>query len=193
MNWECRSPQIKQPLMTSTLSAYVHSPASLKSRTFHWSSCIWVPFERNSASVKDLHHDYVQVNITLCAVIIVHRVLHHHSILDPYNTALIIRFLETLHDTVVQDGPEQPQFVVLLWFRTGSSTIIDLLHWTCHHTPHFCIQLRSSFQHGSWKCMTTSHMPACLFYKPWKRHAATMRWGPYRAGYGMQGNISPCC
>ena len=38
--------------------------------------------------------------------------------------------------------------------------------------------------------MTVSHMPACLFYKPWKGHAVTLRWGPYRVGYGMQGDIS---
>ena len=31
-----------------------------------------------------------------------------------YKTALIIRFLDTHHDTEVQDGPEQPQFVVIL-------------------------------------------------------------------------------
>ena len=57
--------------------------------------------------------------------------------------------------------------------------------------PRFWIHLRSSFQHGAGKFMTVSHMLACLFYKPWKRHAATLRWGPYRVGYGMQGDISP--
>ena len=89
-----------------------------------------------------LTHDYVQVNITLCAAISVQGVMNQRSILGPYNTAFIICFLETLHDTVVQDRPEQPQIVViwdnvsigLLWSETGSPTIIDLqflpIAWT---------------------------------------------------------------
>ena len=94
-----------------------------------------VPYERNSKYHLVCCHQCISV--------------HHHSILSPYNTALIICFLETLHHTVVQDGPEQPQIVVmwgnvstgLLWSETGSPTIIDLLHSTCHHTPNFWIQL----------------------------------------------------
>ena len=54
------------------------------------------------------------VNITLCAAISLQGVLHHQATpLGPDNTAHIITFLDALHNAVVQDGPEQPRFVVI--------------------------------------------------------------------------------
>ena len=79
----------------------------------------------------------------------------------------------------------------LLWSGTGSQTTIPLQFCTCPHTPHFSIPLRNSFQLGVGKCMTANHMPACLFYKHWKRHAETLTWGQSRVGYDTQGDISP--
>ena len=52
-------------------------------------------------------------NITLCAVISLQGLLHHHVTLGPYNTAHMITFPNTLHNAVAQDGAEQPRFVVI--------------------------------------------------------------------------------
>ncbi|XP_037545810.1 uncharacterized protein LOC119422507 [Nematolebias whitei] len=50
-------------------------------------------------------------NITMYAVITHHGVIHHHATLGPSNTAHLIIFLDTLHNTLLPpdqiDGPEQ--------------------------------------------------------------------------------------
>ncbi|XP_049914950.1 uncharacterized protein LOC126399166 [Epinephelus moara] len=124
-----------------------------------------VPFERNTARIKEIRHDYVQRyldldaaadlhefifideagfnlvkrrrrgrnvigqravievpgqrggNVTMCAAINHHGVLHHHATLGPYNTAHLIAFLDTLYNIVVQpdqmDDTEVIRFVVV--------------------------------------------------------------------------------
>ncbi len=60
-------------------------------------------------------------NITMCAAITHHGVIHHHATLGPYNTAHLITFLDTLHNTLIPpdqvDGPEQLRYVVILGQR----------------------------------------------------------------------------
>nr|XP_029480639.1 uncharacterized protein LOC115103815 [Oncorhynchus nerka] len=50
-------------------------------------------------------------NITMCAAVGQQGVPHHHANLGPYNTALLITFLDTLHGILIPDeqrgGPEQ--------------------------------------------------------------------------------------
>ncbi|XP_038160244.1 uncharacterized protein LOC119796019 [Cyprinodon tularosa] len=50
-------------------------------------------------------------NITVCAAMTDHGIIHHHATLGPYNTAHRITFLDTLHNTLIPpdqiDGPEQ--------------------------------------------------------------------------------------
>ncbi|KAJ8369545.1 hypothetical protein SKAU_G00095730 [Synaphobranchus kaupii] len=58
-------------------------------------------------------------NVTICAAISKWGVLHHHATLGPYNTAHLLTFLETLHNTLTpsdqrkHNGPEQPMYVVV--------------------------------------------------------------------------------
>ncbi|KAF0039328.1 hypothetical protein F2P81_007563 [Scophthalmus maximus] len=56
-------------------------------------------------------------NITMCAAITHHGVIHHHATLGPYNTAHLITFLDTRHNTLIPpdqiDGPEQLRYVVI--------------------------------------------------------------------------------
>ena len=89
----------------------------------------------------------------------------------------------------------------LLWSGTGSSTIINLLHTTCHHTPHFLrhrhLYLRVDRQEGSRvHCvhgMRSNHLTTCAAHTPhfWIQLRSSFQHGPYRVGYDMQGNISP--
>lgn len=48
-------------------------------------------------------------NVTLCAVISHHGVLHHHATLGPYNTQHLVDFLKHLYGSSmkqeIQDGP----------------------------------------------------------------------------------------
>eukprot|EP00064_Thunnus_orientalis_P005943 superscaffoldBa00000599_g5957 len=57
-------------------------------------------------------------NITMCPAINHHCVIHHRATLGPYNTACLITFLDTLHNTLIppdqMDGPEQPRYA-LIW------------------------------------------------------------------------------
>ncbi|XP_041118603.1 uncharacterized protein LOC121322555 [Polyodon spathula] len=56
-------------------------------------------------------------NITMCTAVSQQGVLHHHANLGPYNTALLITFLDTLHGILIpaeqKGGPEQPRYVVI--------------------------------------------------------------------------------
>ena len=56
-------------------------------------------------------------NITRCAAVSQQGVLHPHAKLCPYNTALLITFLDTLHGILIpaelRGGPEQPRYVVI--------------------------------------------------------------------------------
>ncbi|KAM4581429.1 uncharacterized protein PAE49_005983 isoform 1-T1 [Odontesthes bonariensis] len=71
-------------------------------------------------------------NITMCAAISLQGLLHHHAKLGPYNTQHIITFLDTLHDAVVQNRPEQPRFVVV-WDNVSFHRAALVRNWFAHH------------------------------------------------------------
>ena len=66
--------------------------------------------------------------------------LHHNSILGPYNTTLIICFLNTLHDTEVQDRSEQPQFVVF-WGNVSFYWAALVRDWFINHNRFIALNL----------------------------------------------------
>ena len=122
-------------------------------------------------------------------------VLHHHSILSLYNTALILHFLDTLPDAGVQDaGPLQ---FVVIWDTVSFHRVVPARdRFTNHdrciafHLPPYT-QLLNPLEEffSAWRWKTTmiimmiimmmdSHTAASLFYKPGKP-------------YSMQGDISP--
>ena len=78
-------------------------------------------------------------NITLCAAINHHGILHHHSILGPYNTARLLTFLDTLHNTVIPpdqpDNAEQPRYVVI-WDNVSFHRATLVRTWFTNH-PRF--------------------------------------------------------
>lgn len=71
-------------------------------------------------------------NITLCDAISLQGVLHHHGTLGPYNTAHIILLLDALHNAAVQDGPEQPRFVVI-WDNVSIHRAALVRDWFTNH------------------------------------------------------------
>lgn len=56
-------------------------------------------------------------NITMCAAINYHGVVHHRATLSPNNTARLITFLDTLQNTLIPsdqlDGPEKRRYFVI--------------------------------------------------------------------------------
>ena len=119
-------------------------------------------------------------NITMCAAITHHGVIHHHATLGPYNTAHLIRFLDTLHNTLIPpdqiDGPEQLRYVVI-WDNVSFHRAALVRNWfTAHpcflvvyllHILHSSILLRIFFQPGDGKCMTEIHKRVYPFSKLW--------------------------
>ena len=92
--------------------------------------------------------------------------------LVPDNLVHMITFLDTLHNAVAQDGPEQPKFVVI-WDNVSfhwaalvnfSSILVPLLPVS---QSLWGIIFSLALESG----MTANHMPVCLFCKQWKRHA----------------------
>ena len=139
-------------------------------------------------------------NITMCAAITHHGVIHHHATLGPYNTAHLITFLDTLHNTLIPpdqiDGPEQLRYVVIWdnvsfhraalvhnWFIPGS--LVSL------HTPLSSILSRNFFLPGDGKCMTEIHKHTIPFSKLWKTHVERFQRMLSMAGFTMLGDISP--
>ncbi len=80
-------------------------------------------------------------NITMCAAITHHGVIHHHATLGPYNTAHLITFLDTLHNTLIPpdqvDGPEQLRYVVI-WDNVSFHRAALVRNWFTAH-PRFLV------------------------------------------------------
>lgn len=80
-------------------------------------------------------------NITMCAAITHHGVIHHHATLGPYNTAHLITFLDTLHNTLIPpdqvDGPEQLRYVVI-WDKVSFHRAALVRNWFTAH-PRFLV------------------------------------------------------
>ena len=79
-------------------------------------------------------------NITMCAAIAHHGVINHHATLGPFNTAHLITFLDTLHDTLIPpdqiDSPEQLRYVVI-WDNVSFHRAALVPNWFTAH-PRFC-------------------------------------------------------
>lgn len=77
----------------------------------------------------------------MCAAITHHGVIHHHATLGPYNTAHLIRFLDTLHNTLIPpdqiDGPEQLRYVVI-WDNVSFHRAALVRNWFTAH-PRFLV------------------------------------------------------
>ncbi len=52
-------------------------------------------------------------NITLCAAITQNGVLHRHAHMGPYNTALILTFLDQLHNITAANQIDHMQYIVV--------------------------------------------------------------------------------
>ncbi len=90
-------------------------------------------------------------NITMCAAITHHGVIHHHATLGPYNTAHLITFLDTLHNTLIPpdqvDGPEQLRYIVI-WDNVSFHRAALVRNWfTAHPQSYwgifFCLEMES--------------------------------------------------
>ncbi|XP_041102761.1 uncharacterized protein LOC121314041 [Polyodon spathula] len=80
-------------------------------------------------------------NITMCAAISQQGILHHHTNLGPYNTTLLITFLDTLHGILIPaeqtGGPEQPRYVVI-WDNVSFHRAALVRNWFIDH-PQFIV------------------------------------------------------
>ncbi|XP_039664144.1 uncharacterized protein LOC120563802 [Perca fluviatilis] len=80
-------------------------------------------------------------NIPMCAAITHQGVIHHHATLGPYNTAHLITFLDTLHNTLIPpdqvDGPEQLRYVVI-WDNVSFHRAALVHNWFTAH-PRFLV------------------------------------------------------
>ncbi|XP_072554161.1 uncharacterized protein [Paramormyrops kingsleyae] len=81
-------------------------------------------------------------NITMCAAITGHGVLHHHAILGPYNTGLILTFLDRLRDIVEQanhtDDEGQQHRYVVVWDNVAFHRAAMVQNWFANN-PHFIV------------------------------------------------------
>ncbi|XP_045925684.1 uncharacterized protein LOC123983470 [Micropterus dolomieu] len=74
-------------------------------------------------------------NITMCAAISLNGVVHHHATIGPYNTAHIIAFLDTLHDMLTVQRPEQTRYVII-WDNVSFHRAALVRNWFTDH-PFF--------------------------------------------------------
>lgn len=75
-------------------------------------------------------------NITMCAAMNHHGIIHHHSLLGPYNSALLLAFLDALHDILVPDGdvfgPPQINYVIV-WDNVSFHRAAVVRQWFTDH------------------------------------------------------------
>ncbi len=75
-------------------------------------------------------------NITLCAAITQNGVLHRHAHMGPYNTALILTFLDQLHNIAANQIDHMQYFVV--WDNVSFHRSALVQNWFQQH-PHFTV------------------------------------------------------
>lgn len=84
-------------------------------------------------------------NITVWAAVNQQCVLHHHANLGPYNTAILITFLDTLHDILIpteqRGGPEQPRYVAI-WDNVSFHRAAMVHIWFIDHPQFIVLYLR---------------------------------------------------
>ncbi|XP_032362812.1 uncharacterized protein LOC116674448 [Etheostoma spectabile] len=77
-------------------------------------------------------------NRTLCAAITQNGVLHRHAHMGPYNTALILTFLDQLHNITAADQIDHMQYIVV-WDNVSFHRSALVQNWFQQH-PHFTVQ-----------------------------------------------------
>ncbi len=75
-------------------------------------------------------------NITLCAAITQNGVLHRHAHMGPYNTALILTFLDQLHN-IAANQIDHMQYIVV-WDNVSFHRSALVQNWFQQH-PHFTV------------------------------------------------------
>ena len=76
-------------------------------------------------------------NITLCAAITQNGVLHRHAHMGPYNTALILTFLDQLHNITAANQIDHMQYIVV-WDNVSFHRSALVQNWFQQH-PHFTV------------------------------------------------------
>ncbi|KAK0136824.1 hypothetical protein N1851_026996 [Merluccius polli] len=76
-------------------------------------------------------------NITLCAAITQNGVLHRHAHIGPYNTALILTFLDQLHNITAANQIDHMQYIVV-WDNVSFHRSALVQNWFQQH-PHFTV------------------------------------------------------
>ncbi len=76
-------------------------------------------------------------NITLCAAITQNGVLHRHDHMGPYNTALILTFLDQLHNITAANQIDHMQYIVV-WDNVSFHRSALVQNWFQQH-PHFTV------------------------------------------------------
>ncbi|XP_029571765.1 uncharacterized protein LOC115163746 [Salmo trutta] len=93
-------------------------------------------------------------------------VLHHHANLGPYNTALLITFLDTLHGILIpaeqRGGPEQPRYVVI-WDNVSFHRAALVCNWFIDHPD----------------CIVLYLPPYSPFLNPIEEFFSAWRWKAY--------------
>ncbi len=67
-------------------------------------------------------------NVTLCAAISNHGVVHHHANLGPYNTHQLLNFLNHMRDALLGQQDEHPIYVVV-WDNVSFHRAIQVREW----------------------------------------------------------------
>lgn len=67
-------------------------------------------------------------NVTLCAAISNHGVVHHHANLGPYNTHQLLIFLNHMRDALLGQQDEHPIYVVV-WDNVSFNRALQVREW----------------------------------------------------------------
>ncbi len=67
-------------------------------------------------------------NVTLCAAISNHGVVHHHANLGPYNTHQLLNFLNHMRDALLGQQDEHPIYVVV-WDNVSFHRALQVREW----------------------------------------------------------------
>ncbi len=142
----------------------------------------------------------------MCAAISQRRVLHRHAILGPYNTMLLLGFLDGLRERVFQldqrepAQPVQPCYVVV-WDNVSFHHSALLRDWFTNNPRFssiflpayslFLNPIEEFFRQGDGKYMTENLTSVLTFSRPWKKPAWIFQLMCARVGSGMQEDFTP--
>ncbi|KAK0140191.1 hypothetical protein N1851_022889 [Merluccius polli] len=76
----------------------------------------------------------------MCAAISQNGVVHHHATIGPYNSAHMIAFLDTLHDILTVQRPEQTRYVII-WDNVSFHRAALVRNWFTDHPLFMALNL----------------------------------------------------